>query len=598
MVFSRRNKGTTTSTNNIVASTSNANKAPHPATTKGVSRNIAGGTHHTTQKRSNSTTTSTSSYPFGEEDSSTRPPSPPVAGGSIYNSSDEELMMTNSNNPIRPLASFDACVETVDTMAAASSSSTMGFGRIAADNLWRRQTPTANTTNTSCSSSSSSSSSLLLAPDDSNYECNSTTHCTSSNNSSTIDDCSVCVSPDGLIITNAAMVITDAYDLDLDSSVVVGYDGPGNDRLLNGFSARGWSTTATSQSLRQCVDALQATGQFAQSICKAKHTCAATVRDASRKLFDDIWDSAAFSPKTTFLSFSSATAAAVSTAHAPTTIPSNTTNLTATTTTTAVQDPKDNLNFEIKGRDGTVKRAMRMGPLLQPGTTLHQALTAVEAYYSKLSLIECNRWKYTDDGLISPTTDGGVGGGAVVSSIMAAAQRTKSRGEKRELALQEAIARAEQGEVRLNRKKANAQRKWKIYNDAMNSVRQRLMELEKERETERIKEKEKERTKLMKEKFVPNKATMAQPVPKDVLHLVSQVAETADFAPTTPNVELNPIGLSTAMPPITTSPTEVFSLVSLNDRADLELKYGVAEKRLGKIPILFGFMFSSVKCMF
>jgi hypothetical protein len=402
------------------------------------------------------------------------------------------------------------------------------------------------------------------------------------------------VSPDGLIITNAAMVITDTYDLDLDSSVVVGYDGPGNDRLLNGFSARGWSTTATSQSLRQCVDALQATGQFAQSICTAKHTCATTVRDASRKLFDDIWDSAAFSPKTTFLSFSSS---AASTAHAPTTAPSNTTNTTATTTNTAVQDPKDTLNFEIKGRDGTVKRAMRMGPLLQPGTTLHQALTAVEAYYSKLSLIECHRWKYTGDGLISPTADGGVGGGAVVSSIMAAAQRTKSRGEKRELALQEAIARAEQGEIRLNRKKANARRKWKIYEDAMTSVRQRLMELEKERETERIKEKEKERTKLMKEKLVNTKVTMTQPMPKDVLQLVSQVAETVDFAPTTPNVELNPIGLSTTMPPIAISQAEAFSLVSLNDRAELELKHGVAEKRLGKIPISFSFMFSSVTRM-
>jgi hypothetical protein len=110
------------------------------------------------------------------------------------------------------------------------------------------------------------------------------------------------------------------------------------------------------------------------------------------------------------------------------------------------------------------------------------------------------------------------------------------------------------------------------------------MELEKERETERLKEKEKERSKLMKDKFVSTKVTMTQqPMPKDVLQLVSQVAETADFAPTTPNVELNPIGHSTTMLPVP-SPIESPSLVSLNDRAELELKFGVAEKKLGKKP--------------
>ena len=162
----------------------------------------------------------------------------------------------NSSLDVRPLAPFDACVETVDTMAAAS---TFGYGLQMMNSLRRFDTE----------------------------------------NTKSIDDCSVCVSPDGLIITNVAMMMDGTQDLDLDASIVVGFDGPGNDRTSNGFSCLGWSVGATSHSLRQCVDALQATGRFAESLCKAKEQYANGIRDASRKLFDDIWDSAAFSPKVT-----------------------------------------------------------------------------------------------------------------------------------------------------------------------------------------------------------------------------------------------------------------------------------------------------------
>lgn len=574
MVFSRR-KGTSTGATNPIVS-----KAPIPT---GRNAGNASTTATTTTKHR-------SVGNYAEDDSS--PPSAPP-------SSDEEMMLSNSN-PIRPLASFDACVETVDTMAAAS---TFGFGIIAADNLWRRTaTDTPNTAHTGREDNDIDDDDTLKNP-----STTTTTHSNSSSNNSKIDDCSVCVSPDGLIITNAAMVIGDTYDLDLDSSIVVGYDGPGNDRALNGFSARGWSTAATSHSLRQCVDALQATGRFADSICKAKEQCAINIRDASRKLFDDIWDSAAFSPKTTFLSNNTNNKKKYSTISTST--PGTTTTANALENQQQLlQEQKYDYNTEIKGRDGTVKRAMRMGPLLQPGTTLHQALTAVEACYSKLSLIECNRWRtpYTTSSNGSNTQQystnldsnkvvlpsaaaaaDGVGGSAVVSSVMAAAQRTQSRGEKRELALQEAIARAEDAEARLNRRKADASRKWAMYHDATNLVRERLAELEKERELERQKEKEKERRiarqDMMKEKFVTSMVNMTQPMQKDVLQLVSQVVENADFAPTTKaNAELNPIGVSTAIAPPTSSRTTSPS-VFLMDKAELELKYGVAEKRLGKL---------------
>ena len=413
----------------------------------------------------------------------------------------------------RQLASFDACIETVDAMAAASSSSDAMSSR----SLFHFATPLTG-------------------------------------GNSRINDCSVCVSPDGLLITKSVTLMEDAQDLDLDASIVVGYDGPGNDKVANGFTALGWSAAATSRALRQCVDALQATGKFAESVCRAKEHCANDIRDASRIFFDDIWEAAAFSPKTSFKPGLKQCVGA-----------------------------KDDRPVEIKGRDGTVKRAMRMGPLLQPCTTLHQAITDVEAYYSKSAQIESNRWR-TQQSTKSQTSRKAGGGAAVVSSTVEAAQRTLIRGEKREMALHDSMERAGEAQARLNRRKADAARKWALVREAEQAVRQRMEELENEREIEKQREKEKERTKarneMLKEKHVP----VAYPMQKDVREMVSQVADSTDFSPAvSPSFGGNPVGVPAAKVESDSSsraPSPSFPLVS---KSELELKFDIPQKRLGTL---------------
>jgi len=239
--------------------------------------------------------------------------------------------------------------------------------------------------------------------------------------------------------------------------------------------------------------------------------------------------------------------------------------------------------LEVVERDGTVKRTMRMGPLLQPGTTFHQAITAVEAYYSKLAQIESNRWRITKStqqpiptAKIETTTSAG---GKVASSAMEAAHRTQKRGEKRELALLDAAKRADEAQAILNQKKAEATKMSLIYQEAEDTVRERLVGIEKERELGKAREKEKERRmarqEVMKEKFV----MVAQPVQKDVLKLVSKVEDLSDFAPVSQPADHNPVGVPATVLPLPSSraPSPSFSQL---DKSELELKFGLAEKIL------------------
>jgi len=159
-----------------------------------------------------------------------------------------------------------------------------------------------------------------------------------------IKDCSVRVSPDGFLIMNPVNRRTGnrddqlrsnsssmqeyedvgAGDLDLESSVVLGFDvEEDSDKAANGFSARGWSRAATSLALRQCVDAMDSTETFCDAVSESHVQHYTAVREAARKLFDEIWEAASSNPKTTFYSMDSPT------------------------------------SNEYIGRDGSVKRAMR-----------------------------------------------------------------------------------------------------------------------------------------------------------------------------------------------------------------------------------------------
>ena len=91
----------------------------------------------------------------------------------------------------------------------------------------------------------------------------------------------------------------------------------------------------------------------------------------------------------------------------------------------------------------------RVGPLLYPGSTLCQAMMAVEHYYSQSAESESERWR-----MASLQRKG------VLPSIRQAYQQFVERSKKRQLALDGASQQARRMEDKLNRLKALSERSW------------------------------------------------------------------------------------------------------------------------------------------
>jgi hypothetical protein len=470
------------------------------------------------------------------------------------------------------LSPFDACIEACDTIAAQYHSMT-------------GEPETTVTVTESTSTDADESDSIRRdAPEPGQSSS------PSRKSNIQIKDCSVRVSPDGFLIMNpvkrrtggrkdqlqsetstnnnnngnhtngnntnrhhsttGAQLLDDyedvgAGDLDLESSVVVGYDvEEGSDQTANGFTARGWSRGATTHAICQTVDAMDFTQLFCDRLSESNVDHFARHKESSRKLFDDIWEAASTDPKTSF-----ARVNVSGNKKGETTDDGTRSGAGGGASSTSA------FNSDYVSRDGSVKRAMRMGPLLQPGTTMNTALTAMEAYYSKTAQSEEARWRWETKGHphsdsnssnylsshASVMTSRRATATSVLSTLREAKIRTKERGLNREGALEDALGRAAQAQVRLTHTKEIAKQHWSSYKHAQTQMNRKLADLEQKRDTERAKRLEKERLKreaVAQQKQEKYAHAQSAAMEQEVWNMVQELAgdnATADFSPTDPH---------------------------------------------------------------
>ncbi len=146
------------------------------------------------------------------------------------------------------------------------------------------------------------------------------------------------------------------------------------------------------------------------------------------------------------------------------------------------------------------------GPLLFPGSTLHEALLAMEQYNSKIADSESHRWRVASNN--SSNADGGV-----LPSIQNGTMKNYFRAERRERALmasQEFLAEAESN---LRARKDDSRKLWaKVYKveDLVNrKVEEKLRQRSRERELRRRQE-ESERQAAMTDAKLPSTVTQQE----------------------------------------------------------------------------------------
>eukprot|EP00591_Stephanopyxis_turris_P000565 CAMPEP_0195507744 /NCGR_PEP_ID=MMETSP0794_2-20130614/1134_1 /TAXON_ID=515487 /ORGANISM="Stephanopyxis turris, Strain CCMP 815" /LENGTH=814 /DNA_ID=CAMNT_0040634529 /DNA_START=204 /DNA_END=2646 /DNA_ORIENTATION=- len=434
---------------------------------------------------------------------------------------------TNDSEPVSPslatngeprkieceLASFEACVETCDALAA-SSSLVDGFTRTIIDDKGEDSFP--------C-------------------------------------DCSVKVLPDGVLLLDQGDIPT-IHD-DEEDAIVVGYDGPGNDRSVNGFSARGWSPNAASLAIRHTVDSLQVTGTFAEELLISKKDSTGMISKACSKLSDAMIFNADSSKSKHFF-------------------PLNNQKKNARGSQQEIND------LDQMTAAASNSSSIRMGPLFQPGTTILSALTSLEQYHSKSAERDSERlrrWSrswMTDNALPTPSTTMKKPSNSFHYSSPAT-RKAHERSTKREAAISFANRVAKEAELRLNRRKAQAERKWAIVHEAEAEVNRKMEAIQKGIEREF----QKGQAAAKNLDFSPAHMGLVTPEEisakqqRELWEMVSKLSDVDGFAfsPTDLPQPVLPIP-----PPSSSRPTSP-SLPPGPSRSAIEIEYHLPEKRLSAL---------------
>jgi len=210
-------------------------------------------------------------------------------GGGLKSFIDRRSSSTYSqqyNNQKQPLATFDACIQACDALAASSLS----------EQNQRQLSGSGRETGAVCSYSKSEK-------EDNNSD-NDDKSSTASDND-IIPDCSVLVSPDGALLfthnhtkstkddkypwTNVSTEDRDGVILEeeYESAVVCGNDLSLNgDADANGFSARGWNHDAATVALKASSDVLTNLSTFVEELASVRKEESACVANAIAKLSD------------------------------------------------------------------------------------------------------------------------------------------------------------------------------------------------------------------------------------------------------------------------------------------------------------------------
>jgi hypothetical protein len=417
---------------------------------------------------------------------------------------------------VEELAAFDACVEACDALAASSHYS-QSAGKIDPETGLQ-----------DCSVLVSPDGDLLIIPQDTQ---DSNARAALTDNSIEKEETAKEDSENGDPTTAPVSLLGSAFELGVaesdayESAVVMGNDIR-NSRTVNGFSAMGWSPTATSLALRQTSETLREMTAFVEMLILSRKETAARESHACHVLRA----AAGISCKRN-----------VPPMPLPERLRPTTSNNSRGSRWRSGSSDDSGFDFdkitaleacpplapnEYNRESLTLTlSAGRTGPLASPGGSLHTATVALEHYLTTMAEDDSNRWRKES------MSNGDVVG--VLPALRKAADQTAERAYRREKALREMQTRAAAMEKQLEKRKMKARQCWNAVHEAEEQVTRivedLMMERSREQEQRRMEKLHEEEDRCRTENTDLG-ATLGEIW--DIVSIVAETMEDGSFAPT------------------------------------------------------------------
>ena len=382
----------------------------------------------------------------------------------------EDTSPLGFNAKFSDLASFDACVEACDALAASSSYAQSSAKRDALTGM------------KDCSVLVSPDGDLMLVPQErrpiepminqSNNSTQITPEKKTNGKENAINGPSAKTSP------YAAFLASRQDSDDYNSAVIMGYDLRGKgDQALNGFSAMGWSAAATSLAIRQSEQSLREMTSFMEDLITSKKEHAARAAQACDHLrhMSDHYGVAPPLPIPVAIRNSTGS----SNGSNGNNYQKRTSSADALSSLSELEPPGSSWNASTSSHNHENVLEMvtdRVGPLSYRGGTIHAATVAFEQYQIMMSENDANRWRTASHGSLA--------------EIRKAADRAAERSYHREKTLKGMQCRANEMEERLLYCKEESRRRWQLVYDAEELVTKtmegNMLERSRVRERQRI----------------------------------------------------------------------------------------------------------------
>jgi hypothetical protein len=394
-----------------------------------------------------------------------------ASGGPSLPSLRSSKLNANVNNPDQfPLAKFDHCIQAADSLATAAGYSVGPSSR-----------RDARTGLLDCSVLVSPEGNLLFVPQSTHQSLFSSSK---ERQESLVSDSDNQGDDEKAEQEKACRELLANSADDYEAAMFLGNDlHPAGDKKLNGFSAKGWSVSATSKALEQTCATLAALSAFCDELVATKMHTSLHLGRACAKLREK------------------------SSPNGGTNIPMGSANIRQRTSSNdwEIIDPRAT-DFEMT--------ANRVGPLLRPGSKIQHALAAVEQYHASICSMDRNRWH-----------------NGFLESFQDSRKHLERRVKLREGALAESSRKARQMEDQIRLLQKEAIKRWNAVYKAEDKVTKRVEQIMKQRSKER----EQRRMRQLKEdeeaRVSQDTAAVGGPSTvsaEEIWAVVTKVAETID----------------------------------------------------------------------
>jgi len=317
---------------------------------------------------------------------------------------------------------------------------------------------------------------------------------------------------------------------EFESAIVMGNDMTlGGDKTMNGFSAKGWNPHLATASIRQAVKTLEATGSFVEELILSRKNSAASTSQACDQLRDiliiDNMDEEGIvvTPRKEIKSVESG-----ENQESDARVEGNFSLKTETRNSAALKTSGKNVVLSPSSSNAAASTKSQAGPLLFPGSSLHEALVAMDQYHSKVAEGDARRWRMaslTTGGL--PSNEDGA-----LPSVQQAAKRAGERAARREKGIMDMQLILAEAELILKTRKDGTKKLWFDVHKGEAEVNRRLEEMTRERSRRREHTRRKEENE--RQAAISGGTLTSTVTQQEIWELVSQAAANMDasFAPT------------------------------------------------------------------